>query len=508
MQKHDETILSPEAIAFLARLHKKFNPKRLALLEQRKKRQKEIEQGRLPHFLPETEAIRSDSLWKVGSIPRDLEKRWIEITGPTDRKMIINALNSGADLFMADFEDANSPTWENMIQGQLNLKLAAEGVLSFQSPEGKHYSLNSPAAVLAARPRGWHLDEKHFLVGDQQISGSLFDFGLFFFHNAKTLLRKGSGPYLYLPKIESHLEARLWNDIFLFSQKELDIPRGTIKATVLIETLPAAFEMEEILYELREHIVALNAGRWDYIFSIIKTFQKDPKLHFPDRSQVTMKTPFMTAYAERLVYTCHKRGAHAIGGMSALIPDRKDPEATKRALNGVRDDKVRELAQGFDGTWIAHPDLVPIVKEVFEEHLGHYPHQKQRREKHFDEDPRPLLDFHIRGGKISESGLRTNINVGIQYLASWLAGKGAAAIHNLMEDTATAEISRAQIWLWLQRKECLENGLQITRELIEKYIAEESEKIASKEAAEIFKGLVLYKEFAPFLTLEAYPYLR
>jgi malate synthase len=434
--------------------------------------------------------------------------------------MLINALNSGASVFMADFEDANSPTWKNMVEGQLNVGSAIDRTITFTSPDGKQYSLNDKTAVLMVRPRGWHLDEKHLLVDGKPISGSLFDFGLFFFHNARKLIERGGGPYFYLPKLESHLEARLWNDVFNLAQDLLGLPRGTIRATVLIETILAAFEMEEILYELREHSAGLNAGRWDYTFSIIKKFRSQPGFNLPDRSQITMTVPFMRAYPELLVKTCHRRGAHAMGGMAAFIPSRKNAEVNELALLKVREDKHRESGDGFDGTWVAHPDLVPVAMEVFDRVLGDRPHQKERLRPEVLVQAKDLLDFRVPDGQISETGLRININVGIQYIESWLRGVGAAAIYNLMEDTATAEISRAQVWQWINSPlASLSDGRKVSAGLVRSLIPEEMEKIkvlygeqlfASGKfdlACEIFEKLVTSEDFASFLTLFAYPYL-
>ncbi|MCI0527737.1 MAG: malate synthase A, partial [Nitrospira sp.] len=392
-------ILTPEAVGFVAKLEREFDERRRMLLKKRSEKQAEIDAGQLPEFLSATEQVRKGS-WKVAPIPVDLQKRWAEITGPTDRKMMINALNSGADLFMADLEDANSPTWQNMVEGQINLRDTLAGAMSFTSPEGKQYRLNEKVATLLVRPRGWHLNEKHVFVGGKPMSGSLFDFGLYFFHNVRKLLEKGTGPYFYLPKMESHLEARLWNDVFVMAQDTLSIPRGTIKATVLIETILAAFEMDEILYELRDHIAGLNAGRWDYIFSIIKKFRNQPDLSLPDRAQITMTVPFMRAYTELLVKTCHHRGAHAIGGMAAFIPSRKDPKVNEIALAKVREDKERESNDGFDGTWVAHPDLVPVAREMFQKVLGEKPHQKERLREEVHVLAQDLRDFRVPGGQI------------------------------------------------------------------------------------------------------------
>lgn len=512
------SILSPEAIEFLSALHYTFNSRRLKLLQKRKERQELINQGDFPDFLKITEKVRNDSLWKVAKTPKDLELRWVEITGPTERKMMINALNSGADVFMADFEDSNTPTWDNLIEGQINLRDATGGTISHVSPEGKQYALKDKPATLMVRPRGLHLDEKHALIQGEEISGSFFDFGLFFFHNAKELLKRGSGPYFYLPKLESHLEARLWNDVFDFSQKYLGIPHGSVRATVLLETILAAFEMEEILYELKDHSAGLNAGRWDYIFSVIKKFRRDKNLHLPDRSQITMTVPFMRAYTELLVKICHKRGAHAIGGMAAFIPNRKDPAVTEKALAKVQEDKLREVKDGFDGTWVAHPDLVPIARKIFESSLKEKSNQKDRLREEVSVEAKDLLNFTVPGGHITSAGVRQNINVSIQYLSSWLSGRGAAAIFNLMEDVATAEISRAQIWQWLANIEILEDGQKLSRPLLKEWIAEEMQVISAlygelydkeifSEAKTLFETLVFADHFIEFLTIPAYKIL-
>ena len=513
-------ILTPEALQFVARLQRAFNARRLELLQRRVERQAEIDAGILPAFLASTADIRSDPSWKVAPTPDDLQVRHVEITGPTDKKMLINALNSGASVFMADFEDANAPTWQNMLEGQANLIAAIERTLTFTSPDGKSYKLNPKLAVLVVRPRGWHLNEKHLLIDGEPASGSLFDFGLHFFHNARRLLEKGSGPYFYLPKMESHLEARLWNDVFVLAQETLGLPRGTIRATVLIETILAAFEMEEILYELREHSAGLNAGRWDYMFSIVKKFRNRPDFVFPDRVQVTMTAPFMRAYTNLLVKTCHKRGAHAIGGMAAYIPSRKNPEINEIALTKVRDDKLRESGDGFDGTWVAHPDLVPVAMEVFKRVLGTRQHQKENMREDVDLTGPELINFRIPGGEITESGLRTNISVALQYIESWLRGTGAVAIHNLMEDVATAEISRAQLWQWIHSPLGITtDGQSITLELYRRLLAEEIEKIKElygetafaagrfEQAIQVFDQLVTADRFIDFLTLLAYDQL-
>lgn len=513
------SILTPEALDFLAKLEREFRERRSALLELRAQRQLEIDSGKLPEFLLSTESVRH-SAWQVATIPSDLQKRHVEITGPTDRKMMINALNSGADVFMADFEDANSPTWDNLVSGHVNLREAIDGSLEYASPDGKQYKLNDKTAVLLVRPRGWHLDEKHALVDGKPMSGSLFDFGLYFFHNARRLLAKGSGPYFYLPKLESHLEARLWNDVFQMAQDELKIARGTIKATVLVETILAAYEMDEILYELRDHIAGLNAGRWDYMFSVIKKFRNRRDFTFPDRAQVTMTVPFMRAYNELLVKTCHMRGAHAIGGMAAYIPSRKDPMVNETALNKVTEDKLREVGDGFDGTWVAHPDLVPVAKSVFEDKLGERPHQKDRMREDVHITAEQLRDFAVPGGQITEQGVRNNISVAIQYLEAWLRGNGAVGIYNLMEDTATAEIARAQLWQWMHHPTAaLADGRKVDQQLYRKLKAEEVDKIKTMLgeeafgsgkfplAAELLDNLVAEKNFVEFLTLIAYNYL-
>jgi malate synthase len=514
-----ERVLTPEACAFLVSLHRQFNKKRKELLQLREDRQKRINNGELPTFLPETEHIRSDNTWSVAETPAPLQKRWVEITGPTDRKMVINALNSGANVFMADFEDANSPTWSNMIEGQVNLMDAVREDISLTTPQGKNYILNPQHATLFVRSRGWHLQEKHVIVDGEEMSGSLFDFGLFFFHNAKELISRGKGPYFYLAKLEGHLEARLWNDVFTFAQKQLSIPHGSIRATVLIETILAVFEMEEILYELRDHSAGFNAGRWDYIFSVIKKFRRQKDACLPDRDQVTMTVPFMRAYTELLVKTCHKRKAHAMGGMAAFIPNRKDPQVTESALKKVREDKQREANDGFDGTWVAHPDLVPVAREIFEAKLGDCPNQKDRLRDDVHIQASDLIHFPIEGSTITEQGLRHNINVGLQYIASWLRGVGAAAIYNLMEDAATAEISRAQIWQWIEHQKQLDDGRTVTQEMVRQWIPEELVKIQKlygefysdenfQQAKEIFEELIFAEHFIEFLTLPAYKKLQ
>jgi len=506
-----EHILTDEALRFVAELARTFEPRRRALLEDRAARDRELAAGDRFDFLASTEGVRAAD-WQVASTPEDLAERKVEITGPCDRKMMINALNSGASVFMADLEDALSPTWENVLQGQVNLYDAVRRELSFDDlDKGKAYRLNDEIATLLVRPRGWHLVEKHVTVDGDPISASLLDFGLYFFHNAEELLARGSGPYFYLPKLESHLEARLWNDVFVLAQERLGIPRGTVRATVLIETLAAAFETEEILYELREHSAGLNAGRWDYIFSIIRLLRASD-LVLPDRAQITMTVPFMRAYTERLVRTCHKRGAHAIGGMSAFIPTRRDPEVNERALTAVRADKRREAGDGFDGSWVAHPDLVPVVREIFDQELGDRPHQKERLRDDVAVTADDLLDFRVDGGQVTEAGIRTNVNVGLQYLDAWFSGWGAAAIANLMEDTATAEISRAQLWQWVAKGAVLDDGRTFDAAL---YRTIRDEEVAALRdapggagfldpAVALMDELVLAEELILFLTLPGY----
>src|SRR6266571_4012674 len=509
-------ILSEEALDFIAALHRHFEPRRQDLLARRAARQKEFDRGALPDFLPDTREIKERE-WRVAPQPKDLLDRRVELTGPTDRKMVINALNSGASTFMADFEDANCPTWHNMIDGQVNLRDAVRRTISFEQ-NGKHYRLNEKTAVLIPRPRGWHLDEKHVRVDGRAVSGSLFDFALFFYHNAKELMARGSGPYFYLPKMESHLEARLWNDVFVFSEKELVVPQGSIKATALIETLLAAFEMDEILYELREHSAGLNIGRWDYIFSCIKKFRANRDFCLADRSQVTMTAPFMRAYALLLVKTCHRRGAPAMGGMAAQIPIKNDPAANEGALAKVREDKLREVKDGCDGTWVAHPGLVPIAKAVFDEHMPR-PNQYDRQRPDVIVAARDLLDFRPEG-PITEAGLRNNISVGIQYLGAWLAGNGCVPVFNLMEDAATAEISRSQIWQWMRSpKGELQDGRKVTKELFRTLLAEELPKVKThlgdeawkagkyEEGAKLFDHITTDDRYVEFLTLPAYDYV-
>ncbi len=500
-------VLTKPAIEFLEHLHRNFESRRRALLQQRSERLKSLQSGVHLDFLSTTESVRG-SAWSVAPAPADLTDRRVEITGPVDAKMVINALNSGAKVFMADFEDSNSPTWSNNLQGQINLQKAIRRTLEFKNPDGKSYKLNDSVATLVVRPRGWHLTEKNFVVDGTPMSGSLFDFGLYLFHNGAELLKRGSGPYFYLPKLESHLEARLWNDVFTEAQARLGIQHGSIRATVLIETILAAFEMEEILYELRDHAAGLNAGRWDYIFSAIKKFSGDPKVLFPDRVQITMTVPFMRAYTELLVRTCHKRGAHAIGGMAAFIPSRKDPVVNEQALKKVREDKERESRDGFDGTWVAHPDLVPIAREVFDSVLGGSLNQKHRMREEVHVLADEITNFEVPEGVITEAGMRNNISVAIQYLEAWLRGIGAVAIFNLMEDAATAEISRAELWQWIKRGASLTDGRKVTQELYNEFKREELGKLGDTDrfsrAVNLLDDLVLADEFAEFLTVPAY----
>jgi malate synthase len=510
-----EGILTAEALALVAGLHRKFNSRRKELLDRRVKRQAEVDSGKLPDFLSETESVRKSD-WTVAPIPQDLLDRRVEITGPVERKMVINALNSGANVFMADFEDSNSPTWSNNILGQVNVRDAVRGDISFASPEGKEYKLIPRTAVLLIRPRGWHLEEAHVLIDGEPVSGSLFDFGLYFFHNAKTLLAKGTGPYFYLPKMQSHLEARLWNDVFLFAQDHCGVPRGSIRATVLIETIHAAFEMDEILYELREHSAGLNCGRWDYIFSFTKVFRNHPRFVLPDRGSVTMDRAFLKAYVELLIKTCHRRGIHAMGGMAAQIPIKNDPAANDAALEKVRLDKLREVKAGHDGTWVAHPGLVPIAKGIFDEYMK-TPNQLAVKREDVHISAADLL--RVPEGQISEQGLKLNVDVGIQYIESWLGGNGCVPIYNLMEDAATAEISRVQVWQWRHHGVKLSDGRLVTPELIRATISAQLEHIRNligaarydrgrfPEAARLFEQLVFDEPSKEFLTLEAYRYL-
>ena len=498
-----DEILSDDALGFAAALHKEFNARRLELLAAREERKARLDAGELPDFLPETREIR-ESDWTVAPIPPDLLDRRVEITGPVDRKMIINALNSGANVFMADFEDANAPTWANCVEGQLNLRDAVRRTISFDSGT-KHYQLAAKTATLLVRPRGWHLEEKHVFVDGEPISASIFDFAVYFFHNANELIARGSGPYFYLPKMESHLEARLWNDVFVRAQEELGIPNGTIRATVLIETILASFEMHEILYELRDHSAGLNCGRWDYIFSFIKKLRSRPELMTPDRVSITMDKAFLAAYVDLLIQTCHRRGIHAMGGMAAQIPIKDDPAANDAATKKVEADKLREVRAGHDGTWVAHPGLVAVAKNVFDAHM---PQPNQIDNKR--EDVRITRDDMLRmhEGAITEKGLRQNVSVGIQYLAAWLGGSGAVPLYNLMEDAATAEISRTQIWQWIRHGAKLDDGRRVDAELYRRIRDEELASLADRplihRAARIFDELILANELADFLTLPAY----
>jgi malate synthase len=493
-----ERVLTPAALGFVALLQRELGPTRAALLKAREERQRQLNQGQLPDFLAETSAVRKDLSWSVAPPPPDLADRRVEITGPVDRKMVINALNSGAGVFMADFEDSNSPTWDNCLEGQSNLRDAVDKTISLDSG-GKSYRLNQETATLMVRPRGWHLPEKHLLVDGEAVSASLFDFGLFAFHCARALLERGSGPYLYLPKLESHTEARLWNDACRLAEGRLGLPSGSIRTTVLIETVLAAFEMDEILYELRERSAGLNAGRWDYMFSIIKKFRNNPEFVLPDRGAVAMTVPFMRAYTELLVKTCHRRGAHAIGGMAAFIPSRRDAALNQLALERVSEDKLREVGDGFDGTWVAHPDLVPVARKVFDEVLGERPNQVDRLREEVEVTAAQLLNVAATPGEITEAGVRLNVSVGIQYLHAWLQGVGAAAINNLMEDAATAEICRSQIWQWVHhrripRAQVLEIESEVISDLGD----------SSREAATLFTEVALAEEFVEFMTIPAY----
>ncbi|HKP90765.1 MAG TPA: malate synthase A [Thermoleophilaceae bacterium] len=512
-------VLSSDALEFVAGLHRAFDERRRELVAARADRVARWNAGDLPDFLPETRNVREGD-WRVAPPPPALQDRRVEITGPTDRKMVINALNSGARGFMADFEDALSPTWSNVVGGQANLIDAIEGTIE-QTEGDRTYRLGDETATLLVRPRGWHLVDRHILIDDEPVAGALLDFGLFAFHNAKRLIERGAGPYFYLPKMESHLEARLWNDVFVQAQDALGLERGTIRATVLIETVPAAFEMDEILHELREHSAGLNAGRWDYIFSMIKCFRDRPEFLLPDRASVTMTVPFMRAYTELLVKTCHRRGAHAMGGMAAFVPSRRDPEINERAFAAVRADKEREAGQGFDGTWVAHPDLVPVAMEEFDRVLGERPNQVDRQRDEVDVGAADLLDVAATGAEITEAGLRSDVNVGIQYISSWLRGNGAAAINNLMEDAATAEIARSQVWQWVRHGAELEDGRPITPELVRRLEVEELEKIRAEvgdeffysegrpdESRDLFEDVALSDRFVDFLTLLAYERLE
>jgi malate synthase len=503
--RQDE-VLTPEAIEFVAELERRFGSRRRELLEARVERQHRLDGGELPDFLRETREIREGD-WTIEPEPAGLLDRRVEITGPTDRKMVINALNSGAKMFMADFEDANSPTWANMVEGQANLVDAIERTIELETPE-KSYRLNDETATLLVRPRGWHLPERHFQVDGEPVSGSLFDFGIYVFHNGKRLIERGAGPWFYVPKLESHVEARLWNDVFTHAEDELGLERGSIRATVLIETILAAFEMDEILWELREHSAGLNAGRWDYMFSVIKKFRDRPEFVLPDRNSVTMTAPFMRAYTELLVKTCHRRGAHAMGGMAAFIPSRKDAGLNEKAIAKVREDKQRESGDGFDGTWVAHPDLVQVALAEFDR-----PSQLDRQRPEVEVGAGDLLDVAATPGEVTEEGLRNDVSVGIQYLSSWLRGTGAAAIYNLMEDAATAEIARSQVWQWIRHGrferdrvgEVIEEELQSLRETFGDEIYDKSR---ADDARAIFEQVALGDEFIEFLTLPAYDYLE
>jgi len=502
-------ILTPEARRFLTTLARACEPRRQELLARRVERQRRLDAGERPDFLSETRSVR-ETAWTVAPIPADLLDRRVEITGPVDRKMIINALNSGARVYMADFEDSNTPTWRNNLEGQLNLRDAVRGTIEYTSPEGKRYTLAPRTATLMVRPRGWHLDEKHVTVDGRPISASLFDFGLFFFHNASALIAKGTGPYFYLPKLESHLEARLWNGVFNLAQDELGIPRGTIRATVLIETILAAFEMDEILYELKDHSAGLNCGRWDYIFSFIKKFRQRPDCVLPDRARVTMDRHFLKSYVDLLIQTCHRRRAHAMGGMAAQIPIKHDPAANEAALEKVRQDKLREVRAGHDGTWVAHPGLVPVAAQVFDAAMPG-PNQLQIARDDVRVTAPDLLA--VPEGEITEAGLRTNVDVGIQYVESWLRGVGCVPIYNLMEDAATAEISRSQVWQWVRHGARLSDGRTVTGSLVESIIAEEVETKNLKggtfdQAARLFHQLMTGSEFPEFLTLVTYEHLE
>jgi malate synthase len=511
-----EQILTTEATDFLAELARKFTAKRDDLLQQRVVRQQAIDAGQLPDFLAETEAIRNDPTWKVAPVPEDLQDRRVEITGPTDRKMVINALNCGAKVFMTDLEDSNSPTWDNMVDGQINLRDAVNRTITFTNPNGKHYALNDETATMMVRPRGWHLDERNFVVDGNPIPGGLFDFGLYFFHNAKEALERGTGPYFYLPKLESHLEARLWNDVFVFAQDALGIPQGTIKATVLIETILGVFEAEEILYELREHSAGLNCGRWDYIFSYIKKLRNHADYMLPNRAQVGMTVPFMHNYTLYVIKVCHRRGAHAMGGMAAQIPIKSDPELNQKALDKVHADKLREVQDGHDGTWVAHPGLVSVAKDVFDEHMP----QANQVDRQREDVSVTAADLLIPSeGTVTEDGVRLNLKVGIQYLEAWLDGNGCVPLYNLMEDAATAEISRAQVWQWLHHNATLDDGRPVTPALFGQLLEEEMDAIREEVgddrfnsgkfelAMQLFDTMIREDEFADFLTLPAYQYV-
>jgi len=504
-----DRVLTPEALAFVASLERRFRARRTELLARRREVQQRLDAGARPELEADTAQVRSGS-WSVAPAPADLDDRRVEITGPTDAKMMINALNSGARVFMADFEDALSPPWRNVVEGQVNCLDAVRRRLALSTPEGKSYRLNDRVATLVVRPRGWHLVERHMRVDGTPVSASLFDFGFYFFHNATELAARGSGPYFYLAKLEHHLEARLWNEVFAFAQSELGIPQGTIRATVLIETILASFQMDEILYELREHAAGLNAGRWDYLFSVIKKFREWPEFVLPDRAQLTMTVPFMRAYAKLLVRTCHYRGAHAIGGMAAFIPSRRHPDINAQAFAKVREDKGREASDGFDGAWVAHPDLVQVVGDVFDAVLGNRPHQKDQLRQDLRIAQEDLLDVRVPGGRVTEAGLRSNLSVALQYLAAWLDGAGAVAINNLMEDTATAEIARSQVWQWIRHRARTEDGVPVTLEHCRAVLGDEVARLEQaaggrwREAAALVDQLISAREFPEFLTLQAY----
>ncbi|GAA4366542.1 malate synthase A [Paeniglutamicibacter cryotolerans] len=513
--RRQEEVLTPQALDFLAQLHRAFDSRRAELMQTRQVNRARIANGQDPKFLKSTAHIREDTSWRVAPVAPGLEDRRTEITGPTDRKMTINALNSGAKVWLADLEDSSTPSWANVINGQLNLRAVLDRTIDFTSPEGRDYKLTgerlTDLPTIVVRPRGWHLPEKNLLVAGKPVSGALVDFGLYFYHNAQRLIAQGRGPYFYLPKIENHLEARLWNDVFVLAQDLLGIEQGTIRATVLIETITASFEMEEILYELRDHAAGLNAGRWDYIFSIIKNFRsRGPRFVLPDRSMVTMTAPFMRSYTEQLVRACHRRGAMAIGGMAAFIPNRKDEAVNAVAFEKVRADKTREANDGFDGSWVAHPDLVPVAREVFDAVLGSRPNQVDRQREDVVPDDAGLLNIAGTKGLITEGGIRNNIEVGIRYMEAWLRGNGAVAIHNLMEDAATAEISRSQIWQWIQQAAVTDEGELVTRAWMEELTEEEFEKMDRfegdrfEDAREIFENCALREDFPTFLTVQAY----
>lgn len=513
--RYQEQILTGEALDFLGALHQEFEQRRVELMQRRQLNRARIANGRDPKFLEETRSIREDASWQVAPIAPGLEDRRVEITGPIERKMAINALNSGANVWLADMEDSSSPTWQNVIKNQVNLIRILDQELDFTAPDGREYTLNSydltQLPTIVVRPRGWHLPEKHLLVNGTPISGALVDFGLHFFHNATRLLAAGRGPYYYLPKLENHLEARLWNDVFNLAQDLLGIDRGTIRATVLIETITAAFEMEEILYELREHSSGLNAGRWDYIFSIIKNFRsRGPRFVFPDRGSVTMTAPFMRSYTEQLVRACHRRGATAIGGMSAFVPNRKDASINEIAFGKVREDKTREANDGFDGSWVAHPDLVPVAREVYDQVLGKHPNQLSRTREDVEVSDSALLNVAGLEGKITEQGIRDNIEIGIRYIESWLRGNGAVALRNLMEDAATAEISRSQLWQWIHQSAITDTGEIITRHWVQDLVEETMDRMERfesdrfEDALEIFEACALRDDFPTFLTKNAY----